>query len=118
MEKVTVWFDGACPLCRREIAFLKRLDRRGRIAFIDVAPDDAVEACPIDRANLLARFHARETGKSLVSGAAAFGVVYRQVPWLSPIGQLMRIPPLLWVAERAYRAFLRVRPRLQRLVAD
>ncbi|MEM0984872.1 MAG: DUF393 domain-containing protein [Pseudomonadota bacterium] len=117
MSNVTVWFDGACPLCRREIGLLRRLDRRGRLAFIDVAPDDAAEYCPIDRRELLARFHAQEAGRPMVSGAAAFAAVYRQIPWLAPVGHLLRIPPVLWVAERAYRAFLGVRPRLQGLFA-
>ena len=31
---VKVWYDGACPLCLREIALMRRLDRRGRISFI------------------------------------------------------------------------------------
>ena len=36
MAKLTVWHDGACPLCRREIALMRQLDRRGTIEFIDV----------------------------------------------------------------------------------
>lgn len=27
---LTVFFDGACPICDREIALMRRLDRRGR----------------------------------------------------------------------------------------
>ena len=37
MAELTVWHDGACPLCRREIALMRRLDRRGAIRFIDAA---------------------------------------------------------------------------------
>ncbi len=69
MTVLTVWHDGACPLCRREIALMRRLDRRGEIEFVDVAALYAV--CPADRAALLARFHAREDG-TMLSGAAAF----------------------------------------------
>ncbi|NDG48255.1 MAG: DUF393 domain-containing protein, partial [Rhodospirillales bacterium] len=65
---VTVWFDDTCPLCRREIALMRRLDRRGAIDFITVAE----ASCPIDPQELMARFHAQEAGKSVVSGAAAF----------------------------------------------
>lgn len=113
MAKVEVWFDGDCPLCRREIALMRRLDRRGAIAFSDVAGEGAGEgACPLDRAELLARFHAREDGV-LLSGAAAFAALWRAVPLLRPLGLLARNRFVLRGLEAAYVAFLRVRPRLQ-----
>lgn len=112
MRKLTVWFDGACPLCQREIALMAKLDGGRAITFVDVSAPDAV--CPTDRALLLARFHAQEAGKPAVSGAAAFAAVWRAIPVLSPLGHLARLPPVLWALERVYLAFLRVRPRLQR----
>lgn len=111
MAKLDVWFDGDCPLCVREIALMRRLDRRGRIAFHDVANGQGV--CPIDRAELLARFHAREDGR-LMSGAEAFAAMWRAVPLLRPLGLAARNRTVLAMLERAYVAFLRVRPRLQR----
>ncbi|GAA3996840.1 thiol-disulfide oxidoreductase DCC family protein [Sphingomonas humi] len=112
---VTVWFDGGCPLCRREIALMRRLDRRGRIEFVDVSGGDTTD-CPIDRSALLARFHAREGGR-LLSGAAAFAAMWRAIPLLRPLGEAARFPPLLALLERAYIAFLKVRPALQRRLA-
>ncbi|RVT43736.1 thiol-disulfide oxidoreductase DCC family protein [Sphingobium algorifonticola] len=113
MTQLTVWYDGGCPLCRREIALMRRLDRRGRIAFVDVAGDGDDAACPVDRAALLARFHAREDGVML-SGAAAFAAMWRAIPLLRPLGLLARNPLALALLERLYRAFLILRPRLQR----
>jgi predicted DCC family thiol-disulfide oxidoreductase YuxK len=84
MTRLTVWHDGACPLCRREIAWVRKLDRRHAIDFID-ASELAPASCPLDRAALLARFHARENGV-LVSGAAAFAAMWRAIPVLRPIG--------------------------------
>ncbi len=110
MSRVTVWHDGACPLCRREIALMRRLDRRGRIAFVDAS---VAESCPLDRAALLARFHAMEDGRML-SGAAAFAAMWRAIPVLRPIGLLARYRPVLALLERGYLSFLKVRPRLQR----
>jgi len=112
MTGLTVWHDGACPLCRREIALMRRLDRRGAITFVDAS--DAAAACPIDRKALLARFHAREDGRML-SGAAAFAAMWRAIPALRPLGLAARNPVALAVLERSYRGFLRVRPTLQRL---
>lgn len=110
---LTVWFDGACPLCQREIALFRKLDRRGAICFEDVSRPDA--SCPLDPALLLARFHAQEQGLPVVSGAAAFAAMWRSIPVLRPFGELARIPPLLWMLERLYTVFLRFRPRLQKL---
>jgi predicted DCC family thiol-disulfide oxidoreductase YuxK len=111
---VTVWFDGACPLCTREIALKRRLDRRGAIRFVDVAQPDAT--CPIDRRALLARFHAREDGVML-SGAAAFAAMWRAIPLLRPLGLLARNSAALKGLEWLYLKFLVIRPRLQKLAA-
>ena len=92
---------------------MKRLDRRRAIDFIDLDEASAME-CPVDRAELLARFHARENGV-LLSGASAFAAMWRSIPVLRPLGLLARIPVVLALLEQAYLAFLRVRPRLQRL---
>ncbi|WP_237479008.1 thiol-disulfide oxidoreductase DCC family protein [Lichenibacterium dinghuense] len=113
MTTLTVWFDGGCPLCRREIALMRRLAPPGAIRFVD-ADDEGGGACPVDRADLLARFHALEDGR-MVSGAAAFAAMWRAIPRLRPLGLAARHPLVLAGLERLYLAFLRVRPRLQRL---
>ncbi|MBU1313847.1 MAG: DUF393 domain-containing protein [Alphaproteobacteria bacterium] len=112
-KQVTVWFDSSCPLCRREIALMRRLDRRGAIHFVDAGDPNAT--CPVDRDAILARFHAEEGGK-LLSGAAAFAAMWRAIPLLRPLGLLAGWRPLTPIFEAAYRRFLRVRPRLQRLM--
>ena len=109
---VTVWYDGACPLCVREIALMRRLDRRRRICFVEAR---SAADCPLDTDTLLARFHAREQGQPIVSGAAAFAAMWRVIPVLRPLGLLARIRPVLWLLERLYRVFLAVRPQMQRL---
>jgi predicted DCC family thiol-disulfide oxidoreductase YuxK len=115
MAKLTVWFDGDCPLCRREIALMRRLDRREAIDFVDIGAGTET-ACPLDRGEMLARFHARE-GERIVSGAEAFAAMWRAVPALRPLGLVARNRFVLRLLETAYRGFLRIRPRLQRLAA-
>jgi predicted DCC family thiol-disulfide oxidoreductase YuxK len=114
MTELTVWHDGNCPLCRAEIALMRRIDRHGAIRFVDAATSD-VDACPIDRRALLARFHASEDGE-LLSGAAAFAAMWRAIPVLRPLGLLARSPMVLRVLETAYVGFLQVRPALQRVM--
>jgi len=113
MSTLTVWYDGACPMCRREIAMIRALDRARAIDFVDVA-EDSPASCPLDRDALLARFHASEDGRML-SGAAAFAAMWRAIPALRPLGLMARSPVVLAVLEQLYRLFLLVRPALQRL---
>ena len=110
---LTVWHDGDCPLCRREIALMRRMDRRGVIRFVDVADPAQAASCPLDPAVMLARFHAEENGQ-LLSGAAAFAAMWRAIPWLRPLGLAARNPAFLRLLERLYIRFLRFRPHMRR----
>jgi predicted DCC family thiol-disulfide oxidoreductase YuxK len=112
-SELTVWYDGGCPLCLREISVMRRLDRRGAISFIDVTSENSF--CPISPAELLARFHAQENGLML-SGAAAFAAMWRAIPVLRPLGLAARNRLVLAGLERIYIVFLKHRPRLQRFV--
>ena len=94
---------------------MRKLDRRGAIDFVDIGACTGA-SCPLDRAEMLARFHARE-GDRIVSGAEAFAAMWRAVPALRPLGLLARNRFVLRLLETAYRSFLRIRPRLQRLAA-
>lgn len=90
---------------------MKRLDWLKRIEFIDATDPDAV--CPLDREQLLARFHALENGR-LLSGAGAFAAMWRSIPLLWPLGMIARFPGAERLLNWTYGYFLKVRPRLQR----
>jgi predicted DCC family thiol-disulfide oxidoreductase YuxK len=110
MNLITVWYDGGCPLCVREIALMRWFDWRSAIHFVDVANEDA--SCPVDRSLLLVRLHASENGE-LLSGAAAFAAMWRAIPLLRPLGLLARNAYFLRSLERLYLLFLRFRPQIQ-----
>ncbi|MDX1610464.1 MAG: DUF393 domain-containing protein [Halofilum sp. (in: g-proteobacteria)] len=110
-----VYYDSACPLCRREVAFYRRLDTAGRVAWVDLHGHDRGPLPPeLPRAQALARLHARDADGGMVSGALAFAAIWQRMPWLAPVGRLLARRPFRWFAEGGYRLFLRVRPRLSR----
>lgn len=116
---LTVFYDGACPLCRREIGFYR--DRRGADAldWVDVSAAQEAEVAPgLSREHALARFHVRDRAGRLMSGGAAFAAIWRSLPGFRLLGRLFSLRPLALILERAYRLFLRIRPRLQKLAAD
>lgn len=113
MEAVEVFFDGACPLCRREIALLRRLDGgRSRIRFTDIdAP--GFDPTPIGqtRAELMARIYGRLPDGSLVTGVEVFRRLYAAVGF-GPLVALTRLPGIRQVLDAAYAVFAKNRLRL------
>ncbi len=111
---LTVLYDGACPLCRREIGVYRHLPSDTLVCFADVS--DAAVSLPsgTTRQQLLSRFHVQRHDGELLSGAQAFLALWSVLPgwrWLARAG---RLPGAAWLMERAYRFFLRGRPTLQR----
>ena len=113
--RLTVYFDGSCPLCRREIALYSRLPQAAGLAWLDVSEGQALGE-DLSCAAAMARFHVRDPQGRLFSGAAAFSQMWRQFPGWRWLGYLSAWPPMSWFFEIAYRLFLPLRPRLQQWV--
>jgi predicted DCC family thiol-disulfide oxidoreductase YuxK len=105
-----VYYDGACPVCAREIAFYRRQKGAEAIDWVDAARcDSAALGAGLDRSQALARLHVRSAQGELVGGAAAFGLIWRGLPRFAWLGRLLGFPPVAWLAEDGYRLFLKLR---------
>lgn len=112
----TVYYDGACPMCRREIGYYREQPAVGPIEWIDISTPDASRLPPgVTREAAMARFHMTLPDGRTVDGAAAFLGLWLQLPKFRWVARLASIPPIPWLLEIGYRAFLVVRPTLQRL---
>lgn len=112
---VTVLYDGACPLCRREIGVYRGLDALQPVAWCDVSAPDAALPDGGTRDAYLARFHVQMADGKILSGAAAFVALWSVLPGWRWLGRLGRLPGMMPILEATYRLFLKVRPRMQRL---
>lgn len=119
-ETLTVLYDGACPLCQREIAHVQKLAQRradSALCFVDISREAiGDQSIAADRAKLLARFHVQRPDGSRLDGAKAFVAMWDRLPGWRWLAKLSRIPGMLVLMELAYRGFLRVRPMLQAIL--
>lgn len=111
-----VMFDGACPLCLREIALYRRLKANEAISWVDVSAGNFQPPAGMTKAQLLKRFHLITPDGELLSGAEAFVFVWNRLPGWRWLGFFSRLPGMLFLMERVYLGFLIVRPTLQKLV--
>lgn len=109
---IEAYYDGACPVCSREVDLLRRLDRRGRLRFTDIAAEgfDAA-AVGVPLADLMDRIHARLPDGTLVQGVEVFRHLYQAVGYRWLVA-LTRLPGVSQLLDLAYRAFARNRLRL------
>jgi predicted DCC family thiol-disulfide oxidoreductase YuxK len=105
----TVYYDGACPVCSREIGFYRGRAGESGAVFIDVARGDGAPAPDLTREAALARFHVRLPDGRLVSGARAFLALWAVTPGFRLAARVLSLPPLPWMLEGGYRGFLRLR---------
>ncbi len=112
---LTVYHDGSCPLCRMEIGQYRRSVGAEHIDFVDVAELGTKPGPDLLRDRALGRFHVRLPSGELRSGAAAFVEVWKVLPRWRLAAAVARTPGALAMLEIGYRAFLPLRPTLQKL---
>ncbi len=112
---LTIYYDGACPLCSAEIGHYETREGADRLCFVNIAETDADAGPDLDRNAALKRFHVRRTDGTLLSGAAAFTEVWATLPGWHWAARLARLPGMPWLLERGYRGFLPLRPLLSRI---
>ena len=115
MTNIRVFYDGGCPLCQKEISIYQRADQARRIDWCNVN-DPGHSDLPLPRDTLLARFHVQRADGQLVSGARGFIEVWQQLPGWRWLAKFAVIPGVPGIMEGMYRAFLKIRPGLQRWV--
>ena len=114
--QTTVYYDGACPLCLKEIGFYKRKDTKGLINWIDVARcEQSLLGNGLSRDAALKRFHARTPEGRLHSGAEAFAEIWCTLPGFNWLGRIARTRFMGALMEGLYRGFLLIRPGIQRI---
>jgi ubiquinone biosynthesis monooxygenase Coq7 len=119
MKQLRVFFDGSCPMCRKEISIYQRADKSQNIEWFDVSIEQhgsaaAADPLPLPRQALLARFHVQTPNGELISGARGFIAMWRQLPKWRWAAFACSVPGIPTILEVAYRGFLKIRPAVQR----
>ena len=124
--QIKLLFDGVCPLCVREVNFLKSQDRdRGLIKFVDIAADDydPAENAGIDFVTAMGRIHAILADGTVVANVEVFRRTY-DILGLGWIYAITKLPLVGWLADNLYgiwadyRLLLTGRGSLQAVMAE
>ena len=111
---IEVFYDGACPVCAREMRFIQRLDTANVVRASDIAArdfDPAAVGPDLTRERLMDRIHGKLPDGSVVEGVEVFRRIYGALGFRRAVA-VSRWPGVRRLLDVAYRAFARNRMRL------
>lgn len=112
----TVFYDGQCPLCVKEMRHLKRKDQNRKLRLVDIQHPSFSQQYPqINKPEAMQRIHGMFANGHVISGLDVTYQCWAAVGkgWLiAPL----RWPVINWFADKAYEAFARNRYAVSRLL--
>lgn len=116
LAKLTLYYDGACPLCQAEILFLSGRNQAGLLDFIDINSeryDPLTVGVSCEQA--LAAMYGQYANGVLINGVSVFPEAYRRanLPFLAWLFSRKTLQPLLQIA---YQVFAKNRHAISRVL--
>jgi len=109
LEKLTLFYDGACPLCQAEIVFLSKRNQAGLLHFVDINSSNYdANQVGVSCDQALASMYAQYESGTLINGVEVFLQAYKRAN-LPVLVWLFSRPYLRPVLNLAYRGFARFR---------
>jgi 3-demethoxyubiquinol 3-hydroxylase len=116
LECAKIFYDGSCPICSKEVGIYRQQKARQNLEWIDVSQPQFVPPLGPSVTELMQRFHVQTATGELLSGARAFVYLWAQLPGWRVLALLARLPGVLSIMEWAYRQFLKLRPKIQKVL--
>lgn len=111
--QLTLLYDGGCPLCVREVRFLRQRNQRGFLRFVDVDSEDYTPDAwaGITYRQAMARIHAIRADGTVLTDVSVFREAYRLIG-LGWIYAPTTWPLLGALVDRVYKVWASQRLRL------
>ena len=114
LKVLTVYYDGGCPMCAREIGMYRSLKGAESIKLVNLSELHGFEIAPgVTKEDALARLHAIDDKGNIYVGGDAFAALWCMLPKFRILGALCTRWPFRAILDRSYRLFLVIRPFLQ-----
>ena len=125
LVKLTIFFDGGCPLCKREVDFFQSRNQRGYLRFIDInSSNSSLELkYGITYKQAMERIHALKSDGSVIKDLKVFqeaysliGLAWVYTPTKLPI--LDKCTELIYGLWAKYRLNITFRPSIEKLCSE
>ena len=125
LVKLTIFFDGGCPLCKREVDFLKSRNQKGYLSFIDINSSDFSLDFKygISYKQAMKRIHAFKSNGSVIKDIKVFQEAYGLIGlgWIyapTKLPVLDKVIEFIYGLWSKYRLKITLRPSVEKLCVE
>ena len=110
LEKTTMFFDGGCPLCAKEVAHYRRIDVHDSVNWLDISTHpESLEKHNISYLAAMEHLHVLNANGEMVRGAYAFQALWQALPRYRILATIVSVPGFLWIMDNVYNQFAKRR---------
>jgi predicted DCC family thiol-disulfide oxidoreductase YuxK len=106
MNKITVFYDGKCSLCAKEIAHYQKIAPAEQFYFCDITQDSkSFTRLGFDTATGLKQLHVLNGQGRIKIGLDAFITIWRELKGWKYLAWLTNLPLIHFILSHIYKAF-------------
>lgn len=114
-SEFTLFYDGECPFCKREVSWLQGMKKAGLITFIDIASGEFKPSeYGLSQEEFMAEIRGLRANGELVTGMEVFRELYTLLGF-GFLVSLSRLPIVKQLMDIGYKCFAKIRVPLGNL---
>ena len=122
---LTIFYDGLCPLCKREVDFLQSKNQNGYLSFVDINSSDFSSDIKygINYKQAMERIHALKSNGALIKDIKVFQEAYDLIGlgWIyapTKLPVFNKVFEFIYGVWAKYRLKLTFRPSIEKLCSE
>ncbi len=110
---LSIYYDGSCPLCTREIDHYKKIDNQNKLRYVDISDLSFSQISEgLEGKNIQKFFHIKSSTNEAYTGVDAFYKIWETLDCFKALQFMYKIYPLKLIMKLTYIFFANVRPYL------
>ena len=103
---ISVFFDGKCNLCSKEINYYQRIAPKNTFNWVDITKNpDELDRFEIKLSDGLRLMHVADSNGNISTGVDAFIIMWKQIKYWKFLGLFVSLPIVKQIANLLYQYF-------------
>jgi len=103
---ISVFFDGKCNLCSKEINYYQRIAPKNTFNWVDITKNpDELDRFEIKLSDGLRLMHVADSNGNISTGVDAFIIMWKQIKYWKFLGLFVSLPIIKQIANLLYQYF-------------